>query len=576
MSKGAKIRGPALMQYLIDCRDTTYCIIYKKSIIVDETETKLIPGVTVSFYWPEDSPNASVYQGIILVVDKDEEKLHELMMKRVEEDKRKGKSKKSVQKKEQLAPRKKPTSLYDAEILHELNQSHTRNEIAKNDSNEKTHPMTADNDWLIDAVDGIKRQVISTIEEKFEILKNALLAQSTGTRSMPDKLQSQPSASCSTERSDEEKDNGSSQVQITNPCQPIEDDRGLMSPNRQLTQSNLDINNSPGQDEARDVDNHDGSIGNSPSLSQRSTRQGNEREGASENEDHMSDGDDFLNKTGHSNSITNSQEDAQQPNNSSFEIGTPPKKKDSTIVTICLDSDDSPIKKNSREPTLVGDDKSPSVSPILTSKNRFGARALTKKNDQDERKKSSVTLKRNRDRKTSESSESGHKRVKCEPGTSKEDSYLSESDDEDEDKRSKWTLKFPDNKSRELKELKRKTNVFLRVADYDAAIDRCSKATELARQLFRGVFTRDALSKCSLTGSKAKGLGKNSTSETRPGLNQNAVNTIISFARDHAKTQGWVKQPVQMIKASLQSFLQEKKASAKLRLKIKAEPDSQK
>lgn len=59
------------------------------------------------------------------------------------------------------------------------------------------------------------------------------------------------------------------------------------------------------------------------------------------------------------------------------------------------------------------------------------------------------------------------------------------------------------------------------------AKEKCKNPNELARALMRIVFTEDALKNCSMTGKKAKGIGK--TDNVKPGLNENGVEAILSM-----------------------------------------------
>lgn len=54
------------MEYLIQCADRSYCVIYERSIIF-ENDAALDEGDSVRFLWPEDSPNeAAIYAGVII------------------------------------------------------------------------------------------------------------------------------------------------------------------------------------------------------------------------------------------------------------------------------------------------------------------------------------------------------------------------------------------------------------------------------------------------------------------------------------------------------------------------------
>ena len=55
------------------------------------------------------------------------------------------------------------------------------------------------------------------------------------------------------------------------------------------------------------------------------------------------------------------------------------------------------------------------------------------------------------------------------------------------------------------------------------------KSTELARALFKAIFTEQALRTCSLTGTRPKGI---KADDVRPGLHAHAVTSILSKNAD--------------------------------------------
>lgn len=60
-----------MLQYLLDCDDKSLCVIYKRSIIIDnEDNGSIAVGQKVRFLWPEDSPKAQEYTGTILASDR--------------------------------------------------------------------------------------------------------------------------------------------------------------------------------------------------------------------------------------------------------------------------------------------------------------------------------------------------------------------------------------------------------------------------------------------------------------------------------------------------------------------------
>ena len=55
-------------QYLVHCRDKSYCIIYKRSILFDDNCEELQIGAEIEFLWPEDSGKAKPYRGKIVKI----------------------------------------------------------------------------------------------------------------------------------------------------------------------------------------------------------------------------------------------------------------------------------------------------------------------------------------------------------------------------------------------------------------------------------------------------------------------------------------------------------------------------
>ena len=54
------------MQYFVECKDTSLCIIYEKSIILEKHNSTLEIGEKVSFLWPEDNLKAKKFVGKIV------------------------------------------------------------------------------------------------------------------------------------------------------------------------------------------------------------------------------------------------------------------------------------------------------------------------------------------------------------------------------------------------------------------------------------------------------------------------------------------------------------------------------
>ena len=58
------------MQYLIRCTDTSLCVIFERSILMNKNVVKLNEGDNVHFLWPEDSPKARSFSGKIIMISR--------------------------------------------------------------------------------------------------------------------------------------------------------------------------------------------------------------------------------------------------------------------------------------------------------------------------------------------------------------------------------------------------------------------------------------------------------------------------------------------------------------------------
>ena len=56
------------MQYLVDCTDSSYCLVYEYSIIFEGNWKRLRVGDTIEFYYPEDEVNQEKYKGKIVAM----------------------------------------------------------------------------------------------------------------------------------------------------------------------------------------------------------------------------------------------------------------------------------------------------------------------------------------------------------------------------------------------------------------------------------------------------------------------------------------------------------------------------
>ena len=58
------------MQFLIECKDKSFCVIYQRSIVVQNVNKSLGIGESVTFLWPEDTAKAKEYTRIIIAKDR--------------------------------------------------------------------------------------------------------------------------------------------------------------------------------------------------------------------------------------------------------------------------------------------------------------------------------------------------------------------------------------------------------------------------------------------------------------------------------------------------------------------------
>ena len=54
------------MQYLVKCDDGSFCVIYKKSIMVNEHKSTIDIGDIITFNWPENSKKPKKYTGTLI------------------------------------------------------------------------------------------------------------------------------------------------------------------------------------------------------------------------------------------------------------------------------------------------------------------------------------------------------------------------------------------------------------------------------------------------------------------------------------------------------------------------------
>ncbi|CAF4930823.1 unnamed protein product [Pieris macdunnoughi] len=124
----------------------------------------------------------------------------------------------------------------------------------------------------------------------------------------------------------------------------------------------------------------------------------------------------------------------------------------------------------------------------------------------------------------------------------------------------RWTLKYRENDPKlNLVELVPRSNVFINSLKLAHCKLVAKESKELARMLFVEIFSRSALSVCSLTGVRANAFDISGTN-VRPGLDEKARKTILTFVDDHALKKKWGPFDPQSITNSLRSKLQDIRA----------------
>ncbi|KAJ8664861.1 hypothetical protein QAD02_006523 [Eretmocerus hayati] len=567
--------------------DSAACIIYKKSIIVSRKVKNLEPGVEVKFHWPENSATAKISNGTILAFSENEKDLSDMMLKRYKNKK----LEKEVKKNEEetlkyghiTAKNLSDEKIPDGEYKKELDDKHTS--YGQLDD----HQEPDDHDSVIDSINDIERQLIADlddlkehIEKRFKILRTSIAIRikefqnsptsSKVTASFQDSdINENRSKSSGMDEEDSESDEGF-EIYNNRPKITIAKRKGYY---RVIGNSKeIDENQLMAGDFSHDFPGKKEELGmyRKTTIARRKVYYriiGNPKE--DEQNQRMNyfefKDEDVVPSTSCSTSANDEQtdmENSSDPTNViSFESMIPEHfiRKSKPILT---SSDGNASAVSEKSVDTLKNSKDPKRSSLVETP-RVAAKARSNR-DMSEKCSSEVDFKMAQEKESkrkntveNDNVKKEDKRAKLQDKSNQERSkQIDETDSEDE--RSEWTLRFPKKNSKDLTELKEKSRVFLRITDYEKSIDNAHRSTELARSLFRSVFTKEALKNCSLTGSQAKGNGKKLGCKPRPGLNQRAVNTIISFCKNYGKSQkNWPSQNISEIKASLQAFLQERK-----------------
>ncbi|XP_071578751.1 uncharacterized protein [Temnothorax nylanderi] len=97
-------------------------------------------------------------------------------------------------------------------------------------------------------------------------------------------------------------------------------------------------------------------------------------------------------------------------------------------------------------------------------------------------------------------------------------------------------------KNFELKMIHLKNNFYCRNAIYYAALGNCHRSSHIVRRLLTGVFKKEALINCTLTGQTPRSQGKNRQNVKVSCLHPIAINAIVDFSLYYGIKHGWTTQ----------------------------------
>ena len=126
----------------------------------------------------------------------------------------------------------------------------------------------------------------------------------------------------------------------------------------------------------------------------------------------------------------------------------------------------------------------------------------------------------------------------------------------------RWTLMYRENNPElNLVELIPGRNVFINAIKLAHCKQVTKDAKALARMLLVEIFSPTALSVCSFTGARANAFDVSGTN-VRPGLDENARMTLLSYVEEHSVSKDWGAFDSQAIINSLRSKIQEIRAKS--------------
>lgn len=120
---------------------------------------------------------------------------------------------------------------------------------------------------------------------------------------------------------------------------------------------------------------------------------------------------------------------------------------------------------------------------------------------------------------------------------------------------SRWTLKYR-KKKKGLVELLPNSRIYIDAIKLNNCKRIAKDSKTLARMLLVEIFSKTALSTCSLTGKKANAYDTDGTC-IRPGLDEHARIVLLTYVEQYAIEQKWVKLETQLILGTLRNKLQE-------------------
>ncbi|AAW29983.1 hypothetical protein [Bracoviriform demolitoris] len=120
---------------------------------------------------------------------------------------------------------------------------------------------------------------------------------------------------------------------------------------------------------------------------------------------------------------------------------------------------------------------------------------------------------------------------------------------------SRWTLKHRQ-MAPGLVELMPHTNVYINAIKLSNCKRLSKDCKSLARLLLVEIFTKSALTICSLTGSRARAYDVEGAT-IRPGLDETARTVLLTYVEEYGREKGWITLDTQSIQNSIRNKMQE-------------------